>query len=315
MTVIAEKRKSMSFLTLLGEYYLGMRKKSLQRGVSKARIIPYAINYIQKLAITPNKIPTLCEMGCGDGIILGEIYDILKSLKLQNTVQLTGLDYNQDLIKIARKKFPKIRFTHKDLVTDSLSEFKEHFDVVLLPNVLHEVCSFYGQNKEGKFEMKRGRAVVKDTLEKIAKTVTPNGLLVIVDGVEPDNAVQKKVRFKIKNAQGRKEFDIFKSSYRPIQPQFKEIEPNVYETSLQIFTRFVTKSQFTTLPVWDMEKEETYQYFSLLEYTKLLKDLGLTLQSLDQISPDLGIWNEKFEILSEDIKFPYEFMILTAQKK
>lgn len=315
MTKIAEKRKSMSFLSLLGEYYLGMRKKSLQRGVSKARIIPYAINHIQKLAVTPNKIPILCEMGCGDGIILGEIFNILKSLRLHNTVQLTGFDYNENLIEIARKKFPRIKFILKDIAADQLSEYNEHFDVVLLPNILHEVCSFYGQNNGEGFEMDKGQSIVKETLKKIANTMTPNGLLVIVDGVESSNAVKKTVRFRLKNSQARKEFDIFKSSYKPIKPKFKKIDEDIYETNLQVFTRLVTKSKFTTLPVWDMEKEETYQYFSLLEYSKLLSNLGLTLQSLDQISPDLGIWNEKFEILSEDIRFPYEYMILTAQKK
>lgn len=117
---LAKKRSEMSFHSNQGKQYLGLLMKSLQSGTGKAKAIPYAINYTKELSLLPNKIPTICEMGCGNGIVIEEIRRILESIGINKSTNFIGIDYNRDLVQIAKESYPEIRFAVADIVNGDL---------------------------------------------------------------------------------------------------------------------------------------------------------------------------------------------------
>ena len=88
-------------------------------------------NEIRKI-ILKNKIKSMIDLGCGDGILIHAIKKEFPKIKV------TGIDISPRRIEGLKKKFPKDKFLVKDVCDTGL---KEKFDFVHSSQVLEHVPS------------------------------------------------------------------------------------------------------------------------------------------------------------------------------
>jgi len=98
------------------------------------------------------------DYGCGKG----DFYQFLKDKDIP--VSYTGFDINENLVRIARRKFPECRFKVFDIERESL---KEDFDYVFL-------CAVFNLNIEGLDETIRN--VLKKLFDHCSKALVFNAL-------------------------------------------------------------------------------------------------------------------------------------------
>lgn len=305
---ITTKRENMSYDTELGKHYLLLRRKSLLSGLSKSSTIPYVLKYIDTLSALNNNIPHIVDVGCSEGDILNEINNLTKD----KVKSLTGIDYNVNIIKKAKEKYPGIEFIRKDLVQDSFDEFSNHVDIALAINTLHEIFSFYATN--GAFDAAKGVTAVLQAIGKIKDMLRKDGIFILFDGIEQSTPKDKLMRIRLKNKKVEANLQKFMNEYIPYKVEITKIDESIYEISSRDFTRFITKYRFLHSVDWHLEREESYQYFNKMEFIQNIKTLGFKVETLNLLSPNLGTWADSVEILTEDESFPYEHILIIGRK-
>ena len=93
---------------------------------------------------------TLLDVACGTG---GHI------TYLQDHFQVSGIDLSEDMLSIARKKFPKLPFYHGNMIGFSLDT---HFDII--------ICMY------GSIGFVKTYSNLKLTLTNMARHLLPGGL-------------------------------------------------------------------------------------------------------------------------------------------
>jgi SAM-dependent methyltransferase len=117
--------------------------------------------------------PSILDVGAGGG----EFADALREFGYN----VTALDASDDAIMRIRKVFPKL--TTAKFLANHADEIGENvFDVVVCSSILHEVFS-YGDDVHQAGHI----SSLERAFASFAKVLKPNGLLVIRDGVKPDN--------------------------------------------------------------------------------------------------------------------------------
>lgn len=66
--------------------------------------------------------PTLLDVGCGTG----HFFEYLKALNLTSVIEYSGTDINQEMIKLARDKFPGVPFETADFLKKPGSRQYDH---------------------------------------------------------------------------------------------------------------------------------------------------------------------------------------------
>lgn len=306
---ITTERETMSYDTELGKHYLLLRRKSLLSGLSKSNTIPYVLKYVEALsAASNNSIPHIVDLGCSEGDILNEINNYTRD----KVISLTGIDYNRSIIQKAKEKYPSIDFVQKDIFQDSMKEFRNNIDIAIAINTLHEIFSFYGMN--GNFNPDKGIKAVLEAIEKIRKMLKKNGIFVLFDGIEHSTPKDKLVKIKLKDKEVEENLHKFAREYVPYHIEINKIDELIYEMSSRDFTRFITKYRFLENTVWNLEREESYQYFNKIQFIQNLKKLGFKIEALNLLSPNIGTWADKVEILTENESFPYEHILIIGRK-
>lgn len=97
---------------------------------------------------------TLLEIACGTGAYLAY---------LQNTYQVSGLDFSQEMLKVARKKFPQLPFYRGNMIDFSLDT---HFDII--------ICMY------GSIGFVKTSSNLKLTLKNMVRHLLPGGIVIIV---------------------------------------------------------------------------------------------------------------------------------------
>ena len=111
----------------------GKNIKALATGTKKRRLIRYQV--ISEIGIKSGD--KILDVGCG----FADYYKYLQDKGIQ--VSYTGIDISEDLINIAKKRYPKINLQVKDLEKNSFK--KNSFDYVVSSQVFnHKLKS--GQN-------------------------------------------------------------------------------------------------------------------------------------------------------------------------
>lgn len=80
----------------------------------------------------PKKNERILDIGCGTGDLTNEIFSM--------GAFVVGVDYSENMIQQAKKKYPKIDFQVKDILT---LDYKNRFDAVFSNAVLHWVRQPY----------------------------------------------------------------------------------------------------------------------------------------------------------------------------
>ena len=81
----------------------------------------------------------------------------------------------------------------------------------------------------------------------------------------------------------------------------------------QDFLRFVCEYLYVDGDRWDIEREESWQYFSIEEYVQVLSELGFTV-SVDNFTPARQVerWEKDTEIITKGVDFPKIALCLRA---
>lgn len=305
-----KKRGSLNYEEPLGQRYLELRRERFLGGKTRAIAAYHVIQTMQKRVMTSNLPISVLDVGCSDGSILDYIKMTMNQECPKALIDYTGLDFNKKVIDIAKKTHKGIKFIHADITKTNVRN--KSYDIIILINTLHEIFSLKAKNKH--YDFKKGKREVRSAFSNIAGLMSKGGTVFLYDGVECPKTENKHVRVKIKDDSTEKQFKKFAKEYQPVLINYKLISKHTYEMSIKAFTRFITKLRFLDSPTWELEKEESYQYFDEREFEQMLEMNGLVLSSKILMSPHLGEWQNRVEILSSDISFPTENMLIVAEK-
>jgi len=132
------------FVTYYDELYV--KPEQYQKEVQQ--VVIFSQHYLQSGG------NTLLDVACGTG---GHM------TYLQDHFQVSGLDLSQEMLAIARKKFPETPFYHENMIDFHLDT---HFDII--------ICMY------GSIGFVKTRPNLKLTLKNMARHLLPGGLVIIV---------------------------------------------------------------------------------------------------------------------------------------
>lgn len=305
---LAERRATMSFNSALGETYLEGMRISLHRGAGKSTITSYISTKVQQLLREGKEVVRIADFGSCEGDMLNQIKE---SFNNDSRLEFHGFDYNKNLIDKSCKKYPDIHFHQLDINESDFSKFEEKFDIAFTVNTLHEVFSF-AEYKRGTY-IKRKMDVL-DALKNITSTIKHNGVFLIYDGVESYENPKAKIMIEVKDSATEILLNKFNREYIPIKPYVRHMHGRVYELDLTSFTRFITKLRFLDSVLWQIEKEESYQYFTKEQFIDELWEFGFTTNTVVLLRPRLQEWKNRIKILSNGVDYPFEHILIISTK-
>jgi len=118
---------------LTGDYAKKNPTWHLEDGEFKAQeILPYIIELVKSKKNCNNF--KIAEVGAGTGVVLNSISSLLGSSDFVNDVTFTGFEISGFAVNIGKDKFPRLDLRHEDFL-----ETKDHFDLILLIDVLEHL--------------------------------------------------------------------------------------------------------------------------------------------------------------------------------
>lgn len=211
--------------------------------------------------VTEDYAPHVLDVGAGGGELTGALLD---------------LGYRVTAVDPDRESFRHLHRTYRDATVDFLyahevGEYSERFDAVLASSVMHEVYSY--RDPLGVY----GFQAIDQTLGAFHHVLNPGGVLVIRDGVKPDDA-EKKGYVVI-----RRERDDLPVNEFPVyeylrQCPFDEIRlrrnrPGFYHGNYQSLMEFVFTFNWG-IENYHREAKELYGIMKLNEYVDRVESFG-----------------------------------------
>lgn len=247
---------------------------------------------------------SILEVGCGEGHLLSSIINLAGSLFTKSV----GVDNNLQAIKRASIFYPEIDFHYIDITKYSSLRNLGKFDVILIVNVLHEIYSVSSLSQSIKF----GKQMVSDTIKEMSCLLNDDGIFVIMDGLEADNSDKDSVKFKLKCSINY--FNDFIADYRHLYNKYDMLNESAeVEMMSRDFTRFITKLRFVNGPLWDIEKTESYQYYTEKEFFEKLISNGFNVIKIEKFISNIHNWENSIDITQGN--FPFEHIIIIGQKR
>jgi SAM-dependent methyltransferase len=293
------------------ESYWGARRQSLQNPLGKRRAVIAAFQIIERLAAESARPVRIIELGCGEGHILGELLKMCETSKLA-VGDCAGVDNQERVIKSARRLYPRVSFSVADYAEQPLD--LQPFDLVMMVGTLHEVYSGSRPGASGEIDPGLGKRAVAKALRHGARLVGGDRYLVLFDGVEhPLPGLQIVVRFK--SARAMDEFKKIVSEYEAFRLSYEQAEGcRRVRISMRDFTRYVTKTRFFNSGLWEIEKWESYQYFTKDEFKKCLGEIGIDVLKLQCSTPHQKDWDDRVTIETPGVAFPQENILIVGRK-
>lgn len=186
--------------------------------------------------------------------------------------EVTALDASDDAVMRIRSSYPEL--TTVKLLANEASELgEEMFDAVICSSILHEVFS-YGDNVRTKGDW----GSISSALQAFRKVLKPGGVLVIRDGVLPDNWED---RGTIKLLEGHDPSVVhmylkmcpFANGFakqRGRSIQLTEVTPGVFEGDVRSLLEFAYTYTWG-LSSYPRETQELYAVHTLSNYSQVLE--------------------------------------------
>lgn len=290
--------------------YWGERQKSLQNPLGKRRAVTAAFQLLERAAKEPARPARIIELGCGEGHILGELLKMCEANGIA-VEECVGIDYQAHAIENARRLYPRMNFLLADYARQPLS--LQPFDLALLVGTLHEVYSASRSAEKGEIDQSLGERAVEKALRCGARLVGDGKYLVLFDGVEhasPD----LKITIRFRSACALDEFKKMVGEYEAFRLSYEAETDDRVKISMRDFTRYITKLRFFNTDLWEIERRESYQYFSESEFAGHLGELGINILELQCSSPSLNDWRDRVSIETPGVDFPKENILIVGQK-
>jgi SAM-dependent methyltransferase len=290
------------------DFYWETRLQFLQ-GQGKGEVIQQASRLMQQ----STEGMRILEAGCGEAQIIGSLVEAHGSSTGEHTS--IGIDRDLSALAVARKTYPAILFLEGDFTDQTLLQSLGKFDLLLLVNALHHVFSDAYDPGLGEIDVTRGKTNVHSSFSTLATCVSPGGYLILFDGLEAEGGPDQPIRIRFQNSEAWQKFQIFAQEYRPFKIDYQqESDSNTITLRQRDFTRYVTKIIFLGKSLWERERHESYQYFNKHEMQEMLTDNGFMIQEFRLLSVDYDHWLQDVEILTPEVEFPPEHVMITARK-
>lgn len=249
----------------------------------------------------------ILDLGCGNGFTLNHIFELFNGqLKSKN---LYGLDKNADVLSEAKLKSRQFNYINRDLLENWETDLPQ-FDLVFSINTFHELFS----SSLIENEWNESKNTIENTIEKVSKTIINNGYLLLFDGVE-GNDLHKDIKFKLNTVFARQAFEKFCNEYKIFDLSIKNCRENdSYSLSNRDFIRFITKLKWIFSELWEIEKNESYQYFTDVEFENTMRKFGLVIFQKEFFISDLDFWESNITIINVKNNFPWEHILITSKK-
>jgi SAM-dependent methyltransferase len=288
-------------------FYWETRLQYLQ-GQGKGEVIEKASQLIR----TANQPFRFLEAGCGEAQIIGSLVEAHGNPG--GELASVGIDRDLTALAVARKKYPSIRFLAGDFSDTDLLQSLGQFDLLLLVNALHHVFSDAYDPKLGEIDVPKGKANLLTSFTKLSHTVKPGGYVILFDGLEANIPPDTSVQIQFQTPEAMEKFQTFTREYQPFRIQYQLNTGGSVTLSVRDFTRYVTKIIFLGKPLWERERQESYQYFNESEMRQMLTQNGFAIQEFRLLSVDYDNWLQEVTILTPGVDFPPEHVLITAQK-
>lgn len=256
----------------------------------------------------------LLELGCGKGQIIGSLLEAhTRDCSAKTSI---GVDYLRSSLETARRAYPFVTFVEGNFTDNDFVEKLGQFDIVMLVNALHEVFSSEYSEALGEVDVPLAKQKVIETFSLAANCLSTGGTLVLFDGLEQPEEMQRPVKIRFLSEQAQENFQIFAREYHLFHISYRTTDtPFVIELSQRDFTRYITKSIFLGKPLWQTERLESYQYFCLDEFRRMFEENRLEILELQTITVDEDKWQRIVEIETPGITFPDEHILIIAVRK
>jgi SAM-dependent methyltransferase len=283
-------------------------------GLGKREAILAASRRIRRRADEAGGRARMLELGCGEGQILGSLYEA--HADLPGARDSVGIDYQRTAVEKARRSYPRLRFEHGDFTDPALLGGLGAFDLVLLVNALHEVFSDAYSETLGETDAVLGRQRVEHALKQAANCLGPGGLLLLFDGLEPPGDPLQPVRVRFLSEEAQALFEVFAAEYRPFRITYTAVGRNgLVELPLRDFTRYIDKSIFLGKRLWQTERLESYQYFTEAAFRAAFSRAGLTITGWRTFTVNEEKWRAQVAIETPGVDFPVEHVLWEAIKE
>ena len=284
------------------------------KNLGKREAILAASQLIRQLSPKIPRQLRLLELGCGEGQILGTLVEA--HAQLCDTHNCTGVDYNAKSLATCRQDYPAQRWIDGDFTDSTFLTKLGTFDIVILVNALHHVFSDCYSAKLGETDVKLGKQRVEQTLCSIVDQLEPEGWVILFDGLEMPGNPQKTVMIRFRDEDIRQDFEKFAQQYQPFRITYNNTnDPLGVTVSQRDFTRYITKSIFLRKQLWKSERLESYQYYTEEEFRSAFSHHGLYITELRTLTVNAQKWHRLINIITPEVKFPEEHILILAQKK
>ena len=268
---------------------------------------------IRHLEDNPDRRVRLLELGCGEGQIIGALFNAHAQSPSINAS--LGVDYSRKSIEICRRLYPGLSFIEGDFTHQDLMKGLGQFEIVLMVNALHEVFSAGYSLELREVAVEQSKQEVEQALTIAVEHLASGGYLVLFDGLENSGDIQEKIRIRFRHWQARRRFETFAHEYHPFRVSYLETgDPFVVELSYRDFTRYITKSIFLDKHLWQSERLESYQYFNETEFRQVFARLGLVINELRTLTVNYEKWRSEVEFETATVDFPVEHILILARK-
>lgn len=295
--------------------YWDLRRQRLEASDGKRRAAARVCALIEAFPINRRSQLRVLELGCGEGHVLKVVADYFADAL--SPPNICGLDKNCEALRSARFLHPGFTFFELDLVSPGWDDDLGTFDVIYAVNTLHEIFSSSRYPEREFIDTARGKQVVKDVISSAASLVSAGGYLLIFDGVEYQGDLEDRIQFRIIDDEVSVLFDKFIQEYRAhdiIAERSCSKGGEVISLSKHDFTRFITKLRWINTKLWDIERWESYQYFSGSEFIDVFRNNGLEVVHEEFLSPDVSDWQSSVEIEYGELGFPYENILMVGTR-
>ena len=291
----------------LWNFYWETRLQYLQ-GQGKGEVIEKASQLIR----TNNQPFRILEAGCGEAQIIGSLVEAHGSPGGEQAS--IGIDRDLTALAVARKKYTSIRFLTGDFTDTVLLQSLGQFDLLLLVNALHHVFSDAYDPQLGEIDVLKGKANLHISFTNLSQAVKAGGYVILFDGLETNIPLDTAIQVQFQTPEAMDKFQTFVREYQPFRIQYQLNTEDIATLSMRNFTRYVTKIIFLGKPLWERERQESYQYFNENEMRGMLTQNGFDIQDFRLLSVDYDHWLQEVSILTPGVDFPPEHVLITAQK-
>lgn len=289
--------------------YWEERKKSLDNPKGKRLAVDEILNILKTFHFTESI--NILDIGCGEGYILKMLSDSLKI-----PIKFTGLDRSNLILQNAKKTTNTCKDIHDfsflniNISNDKWADNIGKFDIIIAINVFHEIYSEFLFRK--KDNIKSSFLKIIDSAFKLLKE---NGVLLIFDGIESDYSFFKNISFRLLNDKVKSKFSTFENDYKILPVEFNRSDNDIISCNYRDFTRFITKLKFIDTETWDIERKESYQYFTEKEFLKMFYKNNMNIICNNSFICDIDEWEKNVTIIDKNISFPSECICIIGKKR